>query len=388
MGDIVASIETFIVRHAPQAPYLSSAAGGLDVNERGYFVRPQNRTIYPVQHKSVIVKVTTRDGVIGWGETYGLSAPAVIAALNTDVIGPFLRGRDPLDVQVIWEDFYDMMRVRGYHGGFYLDALAALDIALWDICGKILRQPLGKLLGGIRRTRIPAYISGLPQATLPERIAFAKQCVDRGYKAFKLHAAQNLELERDLAGLREALGTDVELMVDLHWRHTAGEAAELLHRLSKYQLSFAEAPVKPEDVGGLAELARRVPMPLAVGEEWRTVFDARSRIESRAASIVQPEMGHTGITQFMRIARLAEAFHARVMPHATIGFGIFMAASLHASSTLLDLPMHEYQPTIFDVNLHFLETDMACKDGAYVVPSGHGLGVEPRESLWTHVVSE
>ncbi len=288
---------------------------------------------------------------------------------------------------MIWEDLYDLMRVRGYHSGFYLDAIAGIDIALWDLCGKLAGQPLHKLLGGSRRDTIPAYVSGLPKPTLAERIDLAREWMAKGFNAFKIHAVMSHDsIVEDFAALRAELGPGVELMVDLHWMFTPAEAIALIQRLEPYRLTLVEAPCKPEDIQGLAQIARAAKIPIAAGEEWRTVFDARARLELGAVSILQPEMGHTGVTQFMRMARLGEAYHGKIMPHATIGTGIFMAASLHAAATLLNLPYHEYQPSIFDRNSQLLRGNMTCRAGQFTVPEGHGLGVEPDDALWQYVV--
>ena len=116
------------------------------------------------------------------------------------------------------------------------------------------------------------------------------------------------------------------------------------------------------------------------------MYDALPRLSARAISIIQPEMGHTGITQFMRMAQMAQAFHVRTMPHATIGAGIFMAASLQASAAILELPFHEYQHSIYDRNAHFVTGQPACRAGAFDLPQGPGLGVEPSDELWRHAV--
>jgi galactonate dehydratase len=102
--------------------------------------------------------------------------------------------------------------------------------------------------------------------------------------------------------------------------------------------------------------------------------------------IVQPEMGHTGVTEFMKIARMAEAFHCRVIPHASIGIGIFQAASLHAAAALQHVPYHEYQHSVFDRNLRFVETDMRCAAGAFTLPGGAGHGTVPSADVWPYVV--
>lgn len=385
MNDAIAHIETYVVTIPRDTPYLGPLGPGEEVNEKGYFVRTSNRTIYPVEDRSVLVKVTTRDGAVGWGETYGLTAPGVIGILVDDLILPLVRGRDPLDVQAIWDDLYDILRVRGYGGGFWLDAVAAVDIALWDICGKLAGLPVRKLLGGERRSTIPAYVSGLPRATVSERVELAQEFVAKGYRAIKFAAAVSSDgIETEMRALRTALGPDVKLMIDFHWMFGRGEAAALIQRLEPYDLAFAEAPVKPEDVDGLAHVARAVSAPIAAGEEWRSVHDAQPRLAAGAVSIVQPEMGHTGISQFMRIAELASAHQVATIPHATIGTGIFQAASLQASAAIADLPMHEYQHSIMDRNATLLEGRLVAEAGRYLLPEGPGLGVAPGEALWKH----
>lgn len=383
----IQSVETFVVSLPREVPYLGPLGPGETVNERGYFVRRGNRSIYPTTDMSVIVKVTTTDGTIGWGETYGIVAPLAVTAIIDDVLGPVIVGRDPRDVVVIQEDLYDLMRVRGFGGGYYVDAIAGVDIALWDVCGKLAGLPLSKLLGGQRTDRIPAYVSGLPRPELHERVALAGEWVAKGFDAVKYAAAVSYEgIVHEMRSLREALGPDVKLMVDLHWKFTAAEAVQLIDELAPYRPYFAEAPCQAEDLEGLATVAARTRVPIAAGEEWRTIYEVLPRLERRSVSVIQPEMGHTGVTQFLAIGRLAVAFHARVIPHASIGVGIFQAASLHAAATLPNVPYHEYQHSIFDKNLRYLTTNMRCEAGFFHVPDGPGLGVEPKPELWDFVV--
>jgi galactonate dehydratase len=133
------------------------------VNRNGYIVRKGNRTIYPTSDMSVIVRAETADGIVGWGETYGIVAPGAVLAILRDVLFPFVEGRDPRDVRQIYDDLYDMQRVRGASGGYYGDALAAIDIALWDLVAKDAGVPLYEALGGKRVDKIPAYVSGCPR---------------------------------------------------------------------------------------------------------------------------------------------------------------------------------------------------------------------------------
>jgi galactonate dehydratase len=387
MSPRIARVEAFVVTLPRETPYLGPLGEGEAVNARGYFVRRGNRTIYPTVDRSVLLRVTAEDGLVGWGETYGLVAPDAVTAIIDDVLGPCIVGRELHDPAEVWDDLYDLMRVRGCWGGFWCDALAAVDIALWDLLGKHRGVSVARLLAGARApaARIAAYVSGLPQATLPERVALAQHFVARGFDAFKYAAAVSHDgIVEEMAALRAALGPQVKLMVDLHWKFSADEAVALIDRLAPFQPYFVEAPCAPEDLDGQAEVAARVKVPVALGEEWHTVHVARPRFQRRAMAIVQPEIAHCGATQFMRIGRMAQEHGVQVIPHATIGVGIFLAASLHAAAALPNVPMHEYQHSVFDHNLKYLRTTLGCEAGAYTVPEGPGLGVEPGHELWAH----
>lgn len=380
---LIRSVETFIIAIPRDTPYLGALGPGERVTERGYLIRQGNGTIYPTTDRSVLIKITADDGTVGWGETYGIVAPVAVTSIIDDVLGPVIVGRDPRDPMVIQEDLYDLMRVRGCFGGFYVDAIAGVDIAVWDLYGKLLGQPLVKLLGGQRRTTVPAYVSGLPGAALEQRLTVARGFQAQGFDAFKYAAVVSFDgIVQEMQVLREGLGPDVRLMVDLHWKFTAQEAIQLIEQLMPYRPYFVEAPCQPEDLEGQAHVGASIKVPLALGEEWRTVYEYRPRMERRAMSIVQPEMGHTGLSQFMQIARMANAFHMKVIPHASIGIGIFQAASLHAAAALPNCPMHEYQHSVFDRNLQYVQTSMRCAAGAFTLPEGPGLGIEPADSLW------
>lgn len=383
----VRSVETFIVTVPRDTPYLGPLGPGERVNERGYVVRKGNGTIYPSVDRSVVVRITTDDGAVGWGETYGICAPRAVCEIVNDLLAPELVGREPDDVEQIWDDLYGLMRVRGSFGGFYVDAIAALDIALWDLRARAQNLPLWQLLGERQRELIPGYLSGLPAATVAGRVQMAKAFQQQGHDAFKIHAVVSSEgIVEETAALREALGDDAELMVDLHWKFDADQALALIDHLAPYRPQFVEAPVKPEDVSGLARVAREGAIPVAAGEEWHTEYEAKLRLEANAVRYIQPEMGHTGITQFLRIARLAETHGVAIAPHATIGTGIFLAASLHASSVVRGLWRHEWQHSVFARSLELLDTDMDYADRHYRLPTGPGLGVTPGDRFWDYAV--
>jgi galactonate dehydratase len=384
MGAPVRSLAACAVSLPRDVPYLGPLAEGETVNANGYVVRRGNRTIYPATDRSVIVRATAADGTVGWGETYGIVAPQAVLAILRDVLFPFVEGRDARDATTIYDELYDLQRVRGASGGYYGDALAAVDIALHDLAARQAGVSVAALLGGARAASLPAYASGLPRATLPERVDLAREFAARGFRGIKYAAAVSNEgVVAEMRALRDALPR-ADLMVDLHWRYTSDEALRLARELASAQPYFIEAPCAPEDVDGLTAVAAAAGMPVAAGEEWRNVHEAQLRLGRARLAFVQPEIAHTGISQFVAIATLAQRHGAAVVPHATIGVGIFMAASLHAASTLADCPYHEYQPSVFDRNIAHVATTMACDAGRYTLPAGPGLGVEPRDSLWQH----
>lgn len=381
----VARIESFVVTLPRDTPYLGPLGPGESVNARGYLVRRGNRTIYPTVDRSVVVKATAADGTTGWGETYGIVAPRVVQEILHDIFVPFVEGRAIDDPPALYQELYDLMRVRGGSAGFYGDALAALDIAVWDLKAKAMGVPLVDALGGARQASVPAYVSGLPKATLEERVALAIEWRDRGFRGVKYAGVVSHEgVALEMHALRAGLGAASDLMVDLHWRYDAQAALELARNIASAAPYFIEAPCAPEDIAGLARVARDAGVPVAAGEEWHNAYEAQLRLDSAPLAYVQPEMAHTGVSQFMAIAAMAQARGAAVIPHATIGVGIFMAASLHASAALSHCPYHEYQHSVFDRNLAFVDTQMRCAAGRYWLPAGPGLGVVPKDTLWKH----
>ena len=386
MSDIIKKVEVFSISIPRDTPYLGTLEKGNQANDKGYFIRPGNSSIYSISDQSVLVRITTSSGDYGWGEAVAFYAPEICETIINELIGPLLIGRSAHDVAMIYEDLYNAMRVRGFFGGFYHDAIAAIDIALWDLHAKLLKVPVYKLLGSARNLRIPAYVSGLPLPTIGERINMAQDWIAKGYDAIKFAAAVSYEgIVTEMKALREALGPKVKLLVDLHWKFTAGEAIKLIHELNKYDLFLAEAPLRPEDTVGQALVVRSVPTQIGLGEELRTVYEFRPKFENSCMHVIQPEMGRTGITAFWNICQMSVAFNHVVMPHASIGIGIFQAASLQATAALQNVVYHEYQHSVFDKNLQYVNTSMKCEYGFYTVPTEPGLGIEPKEDIFKFV---
>ncbi len=380
--DKIVDVEIYHVSLEQKTPYLGPLIDNEKASTLGYFVREANRTVYALKNHSLVIRVLTENGIEGWGETYGLIAHNATASVIRDLFKGFIVGRNPLDVVTIYEDLYDLMRVRGYFGGFYHDALAAVDIALWDIFGKTVNQPIAQLLGGARNKKIPAYISGLPEADIEKRCELAVSWQKKGFDTFKFALPMASEgMYEEFRLLREALGNDASIACDMHWSKSPGETIELINEVRKFKPWFFEAPIKPEDVNGLRQVSKKSSSQIAVGEEWRTVYEAKARIDHQACQIIQPEMAHTGITQFMRIAMYAQAHNLVVIPHATIGSGIFLAASLQVSATLQNVISHEFQHSIFPEFKHYISSDMICESGYYHVPTMDGIGVNPTDEM-------
>ncbi len=378
----IAKVEAFILTVPRDEPYLGALRKGEEVNPKGYFVRKGNKTVYLNRDRTVLVRVETESGVVGWGETYGLVAPRATIEIITDLLADFVVGRDPGEASEIHDDLYNLMRVRGYTGGFYLDALAAIDIALWDAAGREAEKSVAELLGGRLRKTLPGYVSGLPKPTLEERREFARGWQSEGFNTFKIAGAVADEGNvKEVSALRTALGPDALIACDLHWAFSPEGAIAEIKAMEEHGLWFAEAPVQPEDIKGLAKVAQSVRTPVGAGEEWRTIYEAQLRFDADALQIVQPEMGHTGITEFVRICKAAYAQGISILPHATIGAGIFLAASLQASLALQGVTGHEFQHSIFNRNTGLITEGLECRKGLYRVSDSPGIGIEPTDDM-------
>src|SRR3954451_14356991 len=205
---------------APNAARAGTAA--LNVNTGRHLC------IYPAQAEALLVRMVTDDGLVGWGEGHAPPIPRVAQTLIADLFAPQLLGRDPLAIDAIWDALYASMRLRGYGSGVMLEALAGVDIALWDLAGKALGQPVYTLLGGPYRTRIPCYLSGVPGNTVEERVRAAQQFVEMGFTAMKTSVGRT-PLDEDLEAVEaliDAVRGKASVLVDAHGVYDARSATE------------------------------------------------------------------------------------------------------------------------------------------------------------------
>jgi L-alanine-DL-glutamate epimerase-like enolase superfamily enzyme len=300
------------------------------------------------------------------------------------LLAPQLIGRDPMAIESLWADLYGAMRDRGHRTGFYIDALAGVDSALWDLRGKRAGLPvyalLGRPAGPSTAAGVPAYC-GVSGATPDAIVASATRALDAGFRALKLHCTAGVaDATAKACAVRDAVGDAVELCMDVHNTLRVDEALALGRALERHAFRFLEAPIDPENVAGLQTLAGTLDLPIAYGEGERTRWQFRDRLVAGAVDVVQPDVGYVGISELRRIAQLAEAFHVHCAPHLSAGLGVCIAAAVHVSAALPNLFRLEHSPRSFALGNTLLKQPLILREGRYVLPEGPGLGVEPDEA--------
>jgi D-galactarolactone cycloisomerase len=334
---------------------------------------------------SLIVEIITDDGITGWGEAFG--PPEITRAVVDHAYKPLFMGRDPFDVDVIWQELYNTLRDHGQKG-VVIEALSAVDIALWDIMGKAVNLPVHKLLGGCHRDRVKAYATGMYRrrsADSPEILAQeAAGYVEQGFLAVKMKVG--LGVERDLENVkavRNAIGDHILLMVDANHAYDARSAITLGKKMEEYGVYWFEEPVPPEDIEGYLEVKRALNMFIAGGEAEFTRFGFKNLISRKAVDIVQPDCcAAGGLSEVRNIAVLANTWNIQCWPHVW-GTGVAIAAALHLLAALPDSPpsLTPLEPMLeLDRTPNRLreetESDLIQMEEGYIrVPTGPGLGI-------------
>ncbi|WJH33663.1 mandelate racemase/muconate lactonizing enzyme family protein [Paenibacillus sp. CC-CFT747] len=386
----VSQIEVFIVKLPPSGPV---QRGGKRFITPDYFVSDSNRRscVYSVNAETVFVKLTTDEGIIGWGEILAPTNPEVVAAILKHHLAPMVLGENPMNNQVLWDRMLDTLRERGYTGGYLVDAMAGLDIAFWDIKGKALKQPVYRLLGGGYRDKLRCYCSSVPGGDAKERVESAIRLKEEGFDAIKFHTfgrGKKADLEA-LYAIRHEFGPDeMELMLDAHGKYTHSEAYTVGRALGELDATFFEAPLTFEDREGHRKLAEAIDTAVAVGEPLRTIYTFKEWISSGAVEVVQPDMGRNGITEMMRIAHLAEAYHVTFAPHLSAHQAVGHAASIHVSAAVSNFLIYEYQPNALQRSAPYSNASFRLEKGQIIVPDDPGLGVEIDEQAMRSVVTE
>lgn len=380
----IAAVDTYVLKLAPHEVYLGQLADGRQLSDDdGYVVRAPWRSLYSARFETVLVKVTADDGTAGWGEALAPVGPEVPATIIDRLLAPALIGGRFAGVRPAWSRLRDLMRERGHLVGHQADALAAVDIALWDLTGRLTGQPVHALLGGAFRDRLPTYVSGLPRPTDAQRAELAAEWVERGATRVKLHLGHGVAADLATYDAVAAAAPTLRIAVDAHWAYDLGDATRLGEALTARGALFLEAPLPPEDIHGHRELAARLSLPIAVGEALRNRYEFDAWLSARALRLAQPDIGRTGITEAMAIGELAAAKHVPIAPHHSVGLGVSLAAGLHVAAAIENMPFFEHQPTTLEVGNRILTTPLGGGPDGIPVPSGPGLGVTVDEEFVT-----
>jgi L-alanine-DL-glutamate epimerase-like enolase superfamily enzyme len=320
---------------------------------------------------TLLVRVDTDEGVSGWGEGFGHRIFTATKAALDSFIGSMCIGRDPTAISTLVDQLQRNLAGVGRNGPA-MYALSAIDIALWDIAGKLAGLPLYRLLGGSPRKDLPAYASLLRYGEPGAVSHYVERALKRGYRHIKLHeiTAGPIKAGRDTAG------PDIPIMVDCNCPWTVGEAIEMAQRLKPLNLKWLEEPVwPPEDHSGLARVQAQGGIPTAAGEN-AMLPEFKSMFEAGAITYAQPSVTKVGgVTQMRKVMALADAFGVNVVPHSAY-FGPGLIASIHCIAAMPNESLVERYDADFAVNpMH--DAIHPNREGRITVPQGPGLGIDP-----------
>ncbi len=340
----------------------------------------------------VFARLRTDDGLEGIGEARPVNREEAVAAYLQAIAHRYVLGSDPFNIEDlvlrIVRDDYEVP------GATEMTAIAIVEIACWDLVGKALGQPVYRLLGGACRDRIKAYANGwyTGERTPEAFAAAARRVVARGYRALKLDpfGAGAGELEREehvrsvslVEAVRDAVGPEVEIFIEMHGRFTAPQAVALARDLERLGPGWIEEPVPPDQPAALAQVAARVTVPVATGERLHTRAAFRDLLALGAADIAQPDITHCGgLWETKKIAAMAEAHGLLVAPH-NVGASVSTAAALHLAACTPNLKVQEYFNDFAEPHVRECASGLpAVTDGYFPLPSGPGLGVTFREDV-------
>jgi len=336
----------------------------------------------------LIIRVHTDAGIVGLGEvhTSPLVAKTIIDApisqLTVQGFRQLLVGRDPLKINELWQLMYDYSTTFGRRG-IVMHVISGIDIALWDILGKTLGVPIHQLLGGAVRADIPAYASDLTPESTEALVEQAKAHLAQGFQAMKfgwgsLGGRVKADLRR-FAAVRQAVGDEVDLMIDMGTPIAFDQALWLARALADHNIYFLEEPLSPDDLDNFAKLVMASPTPIATGEKETTRFGFRNLMEQGQLRIIQPDAARVGgLTEMMRIASLAEVRQVRVIPHCW-ATDILVSTTLQFLAVQREAPYLEFNVMDNPLRNELLTEPIRAYDGRVAIPDGPGLGITLNE---------
>lgn len=337
--------------------------------------------LYSVNFETALVRVELEDGTAGWGEAQAPLAPEVACAIVNHLLRPAIVGVDfegtPAQIGELWNRMFATMRVRGQNGGFMLDAMSGVDIALWDLAGKMAGKPVCELLAPSPKRTIPAYLSGVSGATPADRAAFASRYADEGFSLVKIYYETEWS---DILAIADRLPPHMRFAVDALWHMPPAEAIPMSRELDARNARWLECPLYPEELAAHEQLAAAIKTPLALGESYRSLREFAPFLP--ITGIAQPDLGRCGITGSMEIA---EAFAGEVVPHLSIAMGPQIAAALHFAAAADNCSLCEFNPNVVATANAFLAEPLVREGGAYRTPSLPGLGIVWNDSFQKHM---
>jgi galactonate dehydratase len=315
----------------------------------------------------LFLKIYTDAGITGVGECSGW--PRVVERAVQD-LSTLLVGEDPRDIERLWQKMFGAIMGHGMTGVVGAGAMSGIDMALWDIKGKVLQTPVWNLLGGKVRDRIRVY----GHANTPEVAISLKE---RGITAVKTGGVARIVEKVD--AIRQAIGDEMDLMVDLHgppWM-TTKDAIITGRALEPYHLLFFEDPIAPENADALARIQDHVAIPIAAGERFATIWGLRPLIERELVDVVQPDTGRAGgISQLMKVAAMAEAHHIAVAPHSGSLGPVAEFAALHVLAAIPNALILERLEDDWPGRHEVTDPVPRTLSGYLPVPDAPGLGVD------------
>ena len=356
----------------------------------------RHHLIHPGAGKNLcFVRIDTDEGIHGWGECYTQADRDVQITAHIDMLKRYLIGRDPTNIkhfmQMVYDDF------AGRRGAMDLwCAVSGLEHAMWDILGKVSGQPVYKLLGGPVRSKIRVYANGWggggwDSADLADR---ASQIVESGFTALKFDPIPgpwrtfvSKDVERqaveNVRAVRQAVGTDVDILVEMHRRLAPMHAVKIAREIEQYEPFWYEEPVLAENIDALASAKRNINIPVVTGEELYTKFEFREVFEKQAADIINPDVCNVGgILELKEIAAMAEPYFVVVSPHNYNSTTLGLAATINASATMPNFLITEYFVNFEELGRDIATQPFQVENGYINLPESPGLGIDlDEESL-------
>jgi D-galactarolactone cycloisomerase len=328
----------------------------------------------------VVVEVETETGIVGYGECLARRGAIAYARFIEDVFAPLLKGENPLDRRRLWRKMRSVLT--GRTGGMLVEAIAGVDIALWDIAGKAAGLSVAKLLGGMGRTEIDAYASSInwhSDAIAEEEVARA---LAAGFKQIKVKiGAPVAEAIERIGFVRRLAGGQIGLSADANWAYDVDDAIRVGRVLADLDYTWFEEPIRPEDRRGYRMLRDKLPIRLAAGESDFSAVDALDLLEDRSLGLIQPDVARSGgITETWRIAELAQSFNVAYAPHVGWSGAVCVAASLQLAAAAENCIAFECMVYANPLREALLKTPVGdpvtMADGRIPIPNEPGLGIE------------